>query len=102
MIGLMRFFFLLSGDHDMSIPYMSTLKWIRQLNLTIDDQWRAWTVNGQIAGSVFQFLDVDRKLDIYQSENRNFKFILCRYTEIYKKHQAYLTFATIKARKSFS
>lgn len=37
-----------------------------------------------------------------QSENRNFKFILCRYTEIYKKNQAYLTFATIKARKSFS
>lgn len=64
MIGLMRFFFLLSGDHDMSIPYMSTLKWIRQLNLTIDDQWRAWTVNGQIAGSVFQFLDVDRKFNL--------------------------------------
>ncbi|KAK4401745.1 Serine carboxypeptidase-like 18 [Sesamum angolense] len=39
-----------SGDHDMIMPYMSTLKWIRDLNLTLDDDWRPWTVDGQIAG----------------------------------------------------
>ncbi|KAL2254573.1 UNVERIFIED_CONTAM: Serine carboxypeptidase-like 18 [Sesamum indicum] len=39
-----------SGDHDMAVPYMSTLKWIRHLNLTLDEEWRPWTVDGQIAG----------------------------------------------------
>ncbi|PIN26501.1 Serine carboxypeptidases (lysosomal cathepsin A) [Handroanthus impetiginosus] len=58
-----------SGDHDMSIPYMSTLKWIRNLNLTVDEGWRPWYVDGQIAG----------------------------YTEKYKNiNQAYITFATVK------
>ncbi|PIN18371.1 Serine carboxypeptidases (lysosomal cathepsin A) [Handroanthus impetiginosus] len=58
-----------SGDHDLNIPYMSTLKWIRALNLTIDDNWRPWYVGGQVAG----------------------------YTEKYKNYnQAYITFATVK------
>ncbi|KAK4401744.1 Serine carboxypeptidase-like 2 [Sesamum angolense] len=39
-----------SGDHDLILPYMSTLKWIRDLNLTLDEDWRPWTVDGQIAG----------------------------------------------------
>ncbi|PIN18372.1 Sinapoylglucose--sinapoylglucose O-sinapoyltransferase [Handroanthus impetiginosus] len=54
-----------NGDHDMIIPYMSTLKWIRNLNFTIDNEWRPWYVGGQIA----------------------------RYTEKYKSNQAYITFA---------
>ncbi|KAL2477384.1 Serine carboxypeptidase-like 7 [Forsythia ovata] len=57
-----------NGDHDMVIPYMGTLKWIRSLNLTIDDDWRPWNVNGQIAG----------------------------YTMKYKKNDFYLTFVTVK------
>ncbi|XP_073148539.1 serine carboxypeptidase-like 17 isoform X2 [Henckelia pumila] len=58
-----------SGDHDMVVPYTSTVKWIRGLNLTIEDEWRPWTVDGQVAG----------------------------YTEKYKKNDlAYLTFATVK------
>ncbi|PIN08548.1 Serine carboxypeptidases (lysosomal cathepsin A) [Handroanthus impetiginosus] len=57
-----------SGDHDLLVTYMSTLKWIRKLNLTIDDQWRPWYLGGQIAG----------------------------YTEKYKNNQAYITFATVK------
>ncbi|CAI9786733.1 unnamed protein product [Fraxinus pennsylvanica] len=39
-----------NGDHDMAAPYMGPLKWIRILNLTIDDNWRPWLVNGQVAG----------------------------------------------------
>ncbi|XP_022846112.1 serine carboxypeptidase-like 7 isoform X2 [Olea europaea var. sylvestris] len=57
-----------SGDHDMGVPYMGTLKWIRGLNLTIDDEWRPWNVNGQVAG----------------------------YTRKYKKNDFYLTFVTVK------
>ncbi|XP_011100016.1 serine carboxypeptidase-like 18 isoform X3 [Sesamum indicum] len=57
-----------SGDHDMIVPYMSTLKWIRDLNLTLDEDWRPWTVDGQVAG----------------------------YTMKYKNNQAELTFATVK------
>ncbi|XP_071919539.1 serine carboxypeptidase-like 2 isoform X1 [Coffea arabica] len=59
-----------SGDHDMVIPYIGTLKWIALLNLTVDDDWRPWIVDGQVAG----------------------------YTEryIYSKIQSHLTFATVK------
>ncbi|XP_075493760.1 serine carboxypeptidase-like 7 [Primulina tabacum] len=58
-----------SGDHDLSVPCTSTLKWIHSLNLTIEDEWRPWTVDGQVAG----------------------------YTEKYKKSDlASLTFATVK------
>ncbi|XP_057788109.1 serine carboxypeptidase-like 13 isoform X3 [Salvia miltiorrhiza] len=57
-----------SGDHDMNIPYMATLKWIRKLNVSLDDEWRAWTVDGQVAG----------------------------YTEKYTNKQGSLVFATVK------
>ncbi|PIM99888.1 Serine carboxypeptidases (lysosomal cathepsin A) [Handroanthus impetiginosus] len=58
-----------SGDHDMYVPYLSTLKWIQALNLTVDDKWRPWYVGGQVAG----------------------------YTEKYKNYnQAFITFATVK------
>ncbi|XP_047982871.1 serine carboxypeptidase-like 18 isoform X2 [Salvia hispanica] len=59
-----------SGDHDMTMPYMATLKWIRKLNVSVYDEWRAWTVDGQVAG----------------------------YTELYKSKikEAYLMFATVK------
>lgn len=39
-----------SGDLDMSIPHTGTQTWIKLLNLTIDDPWRAWFVEGQVAG----------------------------------------------------
>ncbi|KAK4480311.1 hypothetical protein RD792_013380, partial [Penstemon davidsonii] len=38
-----------SGDHDMEAPYISTLNWIHTLNLTIDESWRQWIVDKQIA-----------------------------------------------------
>ncbi|KAF2320833.1 hypothetical protein GH714_031129 [Hevea brasiliensis] len=39
-----------TGDHDMSIPYVGTEKWIKSLNLTIADDWRPWYIDGQVAG----------------------------------------------------
>ncbi|GLT77648.1 hypothetical protein SLA2020_492150 [Shorea laevis] len=57
-----------SGDHDMFIPYVGTNEWIESLNLTIEDEWRPWFVQGQVAG----------------------------YTKMYEHERYYLTFATVK------
>ncbi|CAK9141375.1 unnamed protein product [Ilex paraguariensis] len=56
-----------SGDHDMVIPYIGTLEWIKSLNLTVNDNWRPWFVNGQVAG----------------------------FTEKYRHYEFALTFATV-------
>ncbi|KAL3849515.1 hypothetical protein ACJIZ3_011397 [Penstemon smallii] len=34
----------------MEAPYNSTLKWIKSLNLTLDDAWRQWIVDNKFAG----------------------------------------------------
>ncbi|BBH09645.1 serine carboxypeptidase-like 13 [Prunus dulcis] len=41
-----------SGDHDMNIPYVSTMGWIESLNLTVDSHWKPWFLHGQVAGLV--------------------------------------------------
>ncbi|KAK3412257.1 hypothetical protein EUGRSUZ_I01042 [Eucalyptus grandis] len=45
-----------SGDHDLAIPYMATLNWIRSLNLTLEGSWSPWFVEGQIAGYSILYL----------------------------------------------
>ncbi|VAI82875.1 unnamed protein product [Triticum turgidum subsp. durum] len=39
-----------SGDHDLQVPQLSTQAWIRSLNFSIVNDWRAWHLNGQAAG----------------------------------------------------
>ncbi|KAG1341810.1 putative Serine carboxypeptidase-like 18 [Cocos nucifera] len=39
-----------SGDHDMLVPFVGTQAWIRSLNFSIVDDWRPWSVGGQVAG----------------------------------------------------
>ncbi|KAF8016814.1 hypothetical protein BT93_H2124 [Corymbia citriodora subsp. variegata] len=39
-----------SGDHDLAIPYVGTLDWIRSLNFTLIGSWSPWFVEGQVAG----------------------------------------------------
>ncbi|OEL35703.1 Serine carboxypeptidase-like 19 [Dichanthelium oligosanthes] len=39
-----------SGDHDIVVPFLGTQAWVRSLNYTIDDDWRAWLLDGQSAG----------------------------------------------------
>ncbi|KAL5787345.1 hypothetical protein ACOSP7_004294 [Xanthoceras sorbifolium] len=38
-----------SGDNDLVVPHISTENWISILNLTVNEDWRAWFVDGQIA-----------------------------------------------------
>ncbi|KDP32094.1 hypothetical protein JCGZ_12555 [Jatropha curcas] len=44
-----------SGDHDMIIPYLGTLSWIKSMNLSIVEHWRPWLVDGQVAGYLMEF-----------------------------------------------
>ncbi|TXG64070.1 hypothetical protein EZV62_011064 [Acer yangbiense] len=39
-----------NGDHDFTIPNVGTQEWIKELNLTIINDWRPWLVDGQTAG----------------------------------------------------
>ncbi|TKY46572.1 Serine carboxypeptidase 18 [Spatholobus suberectus] len=57
------------ADLDMSIPHLGTQYWINSFNMSIRDKWRAWFVDGQVAG----------------------------YTEIYNmKEDHYLTYVIVK------
>ncbi|KAL9691697.1 hypothetical protein QQ045_012123 [Rhodiola kirilowii] len=39
-----------SGDHDIAINHLATEAWIKLLEVTVSDEWRAWYVDGQVAG----------------------------------------------------
>ncbi|KAK3412253.1 hypothetical protein EUGRSUZ_I01040 [Eucalyptus grandis] len=52
-----------SGDHDMGIPYVGTLDWIRSLNLTLLGPWGPWYVDGQVAGYSILYLE-NNKYDL--------------------------------------
>lgn len=43
---------VISGDHDIIVPFLGTQAWIRSLNFSVVDDWRAWHVDGQSAGAV--------------------------------------------------
>ncbi|XP_049398647.1 serine carboxypeptidase-like 18 isoform X2 [Solanum stenotomum] len=44
-----------SGDHDMVVPFQSTQAWIKYLSYSVIDDWRPWTVDGQVAGYTRSF-----------------------------------------------
>ncbi|GAB4835374.1 carbohydrate-binding module 1 protein [Ancistrocladus abbreviatus] len=39
-----------SGDHDMCVPYTGTAEWTSSMGYRIEDEWRPWVVNNQVAG----------------------------------------------------
>ncbi|KAL3371942.1 hypothetical protein AABB24_008470 [Solanum stoloniferum] len=41
-----------SGDHDYMVPFQETQTWIKSLNYSIDDDWRQWNINNQVAGII--------------------------------------------------
>jgi serine carboxypeptidase-like clade 2 len=44
-------FLIYSGDVDAIVPIIGTRKWIRKLNLEVEEKWRAWrSSTGQVAG----------------------------------------------------
>ncbi|KAL7599229.1 hypothetical protein Lser_V15G24412 [Lactuca serriola] len=57
-----------SGDHDMVVPYLGTMHWIKSLNFLVVNEWRPWFVDKQVAG----------------------------YTMKYSNHEYNLTYATLK------
>ncbi|GKV00445.1 hypothetical protein SLEP1_g13131 [Rubroshorea leprosula] len=51
-----------SGDHDFSIPHIGTQNWIRTLNLTTEEEWRPWFVDGQVARYTVKYINGDYTL----------------------------------------
>ncbi|KAM0052218.1 putative peptidase S10, serine carboxypeptidase, alpha/Beta hydrolase [Helianthus debilis subsp. tardiflorus] len=41
---------IISGDHDMTFPYVGTEEWIKSLNVPIESPWNPWFVDNQVAG----------------------------------------------------
>ncbi|KAK2662957.1 hypothetical protein Ddye_001531 [Dipteronia dyeriana] len=53
---------LYTGDHDLVVPHISTEYWISTLNLTVDEDWRPWFVDGQIAGFTLKYTNYGYRL----------------------------------------
>ncbi|KAF3772676.1 Serine carboxypeptidase-like 6 [Nymphaea thermarum] len=45
----------LNGDHDAAVPFVGTQRWVASLNYTVNDAWRSWWVDGQIAGFTISY-----------------------------------------------
>ncbi|CAA7014220.1 unnamed protein product [Microthlaspi erraticum] len=41
---------ILSGDHDLAIPFLATQEWIRSLNFSVIEKWRPWMIHDRVAG----------------------------------------------------
>ncbi|PKA49679.1 Putative serine carboxypeptidase-like 52 [Apostasia shenzhenica] len=39
-----------SGDHDLDVPFIGTLEWMRSLNFSVIQEWHSWHAGGQVAG----------------------------------------------------
>ncbi|WCJ42207.1 serine carboxypeptidase-like 6 [Euphorbia peplus] len=48
-----------SGDHDLSVPHIGTQNWISLLNMTVNEYWRPWFVDGQVAGYAEKYMNGD-------------------------------------------
>ncbi|KAK8933232.1 Serine carboxypeptidase-like 6 [Platanthera zijinensis] len=44
-----------NGDHDLRIPFIATLTWIKSLNFSVLEEWRPWKVDSQVAGYTMLF-----------------------------------------------
>ncbi|CAO2148802.1 unnamed protein product [Urochloa humidicola] len=46
-----------SGGHDIVVPFLGTQAWVRSLNYSIVDDWRAWKIDGQSGGFTISYLN---------------------------------------------
>ncbi|CAL9186164.1 unnamed protein product, partial [Musa hybrid cultivar] len=46
-----------SGDHDLVVPFLGTMAWIKSLNYSIVDDWRSWHVDSQVAGYTMTYVN---------------------------------------------
>ncbi|OWM64778.1 hypothetical protein CDL15_Pgr028495 [Punica granatum] len=60
-----------NGDHDLTIPCTGTQQWIKELNLTIVNDWRQWLVDGQIAGYTIKYSENGYRLTYASIKARN-------------------------------
>ncbi|XP_031126062.1 serine carboxypeptidase-like 18 [Ipomoea triloba] len=44
-----------SGDHDMVAPHLGTEEWIGSLQVAVEDDWRPWFVEDQVAGYTMKY-----------------------------------------------
>ncbi|KAG0485772.1 hypothetical protein HPP92_009851 [Vanilla planifolia] len=44
-----------NGDHDLKVPFLGSLAWIKSLNYSVLEQWRSWHAGGQVAGYTMSF-----------------------------------------------
>nr|GMD13387.1 serine carboxypeptidase-like 18 isoform X2 [Ipomoea batatas] len=51
-----------SGDHDMVVPHVSTEEWIESLKVGVEDEWRPWFVEDQVAGYTMKYSQEEYEL----------------------------------------
>lgn len=51
-----------SGDYDAVIPHIGTREWIQSLNMTMEDIWQPWLVDGQVAGYFERYSNGDFRM----------------------------------------
>ncbi|XP_031100078.1 serine carboxypeptidase-like 2 isoform X1 [Ipomoea triloba] len=51
-----------SGDHDMVVPHVSTKEWIESLKVGVEDEWRPWFVEDQVAGYTMKYSQEEYEL----------------------------------------
>nr|GMD07748.1 serine carboxypeptidase-like 18 isoform X2 [Ipomoea batatas] len=53
-----------SGDHDMVVPHLSTEEWIESLEVGVEDEWRPWFVDDQVAGWIHHELFAQNEYEL--------------------------------------
>nr|GEX44122.1 serine carboxypeptidase-like 13 [Tanacetum cinerariifolium] len=75
---------ILSGDHDMTFPYVGVERWITSLNLGVAVPWKPFYVDGQVGGYDMKYARNDYTLTFcYLEGRRTFSSILQAQRNLY-------------------